>query len=138
MTEPSLALQKAIVAALKASVPLAALLGQGDRVFDRVSPGAARPYLRYGGDQVVPDKAECLARSVEIYVTLDVFSGEPGKPEAKRIAGAVVDTLDGADLSLGADLALCLIEHDGTRYLDDEDTLGTHAVLTFRALVDAA
>jgi hypothetical protein len=136
VTEPSLALQGAIVTALTADTALSTLIA--GRVFDRVAPNAARPYVRYGGDQVVPDKAECLERSVEIYVTLDVFSDAVGKPEAKRIVGATVDALDGADLNLGPGLALCLIEHDGTRYLDDEDTLGTHAVLTFRALIDAA
>ena len=104
MTEPSLALQGAIVAALKASAALGALIG--DRVFDRVPAGAVKPYIRIGDDQVIPDPAECFERSAEVFATLDVFSSAVGKPEAKRIAGAIVDALDHAHLDLGPDWTL--------------------------------
>lgn len=136
MTEPTLALQGAIVAALKGAAPVAAVLG--DRIYDRVPTAATKPYVRVGEDQVVPDRAECFERSVEIYATLHVWSGAVGRPEAKLAVGAIVDALDGADLDLGADLNLVLIEHDSTRFVDGDDPLTTHGVVVFRALIDAA
>lgn len=136
MTEPSLALQKAFVTALRADAALSAIVA--GRVYDRIDKLAVKPYIRVGEDQVLPARAECLERSVEVTAAIHIWSEAVGKVEAKRIGGAIVDALDDAALDLGPDLALVLIEHRQSRYLDDPGGLITHGVITFRALVDAA
>ncbi len=132
MIEPSLALQGAIFTTLNALPSL------DERVVDRVQPGTPRPYARIGDDQVIPQPADCFERSVQIYVTIHVFSSAAGKPEAKTIAGEIVDALDQAELDLAPDWTLGDLLHDGTRYLDEPDGLSTHAVVTFRATLDPA
>ena len=139
LDEPSLALQAAIVATLKADGALALLIGE--RVYDRVPPPVALataptfPYVTVGDDQVSGAHAECLEGSTEVFATLHAWSRAVGKGEAKRIAGAVVRALNYADLTL-ENYRLVLIEHDSTRHLDDPDGLTSHSVVTFHALID--
>lgn len=143
MSEPSLALQGAIVAALKDSAPVTAFISQ--RVYDRVPapvPPATEPtypYVTIGNDQVLGAHAECLEGSVEIFATIDVWSRAVGKVEAKQISGAIVTLLNGSTaLTLDSAYRLVLIEHDSTRHLDDPDGLTSHSVVTFHALIDEA
>lgn len=131
MAEPSLALQDAIVAALRAGSPP----DLGARVYDSVPTGATFPYVKVGDDQVTGDHAECLEGSVEIATNIHVWSRGVGKVEAKQIAGWIVSTLNGAALTL-VDYRLVLIEHDGSHHLGDPDGLTSHSVVTFRALID--
>lgn len=139
MSEPSLALQGAIVTALKASASVSALIAA--RVYDRVPkpvPPATEPifpYVTLGDDETLADHAECLEGSVEVTATIDVWSRTIGKVEAKAIAGAVVTALNGQALSLTG-YRLVLIEHQSSRHLDDPDGLTSHSVVTFRALID--
>lgn len=134
MADPSLDLQKAIVAALKGASPVTALVGQ--RIFDQVPPGTAFPYISYGSDDVLQDDVSCVT-AYNASVQIDVWSRANGQPEMKRIAGAVRTALHDADLSLD-NHGLVLIEHEQTRYLDDPDGLTHHGALTFKALLDAA
>lgn len=130
MTEPSLALQKATYSALTTA---------GLRVYDRVPPDAVVPYVTVGDDQVIATGFDCLDGSSEVYSSVHVWSRQPGKVEAKSIAGTVRSALDNATLDLSANgFALVSILHHETRYLGDEDGLTTHAVVTFHALIDAA
>lgn len=134
MSEPSLALQAAIVSALRADAPVTALIGQ--RVYDRVPPVPTFPYVTIGDDQVLPDAAECLDGSVEVTATIDVWSRTVGKVEAKQISGAIVSLLNfNASLTLTG-YRLVSIEHESSRHLDDPDGLTSHSVVTFRALID--
>lgn len=134
MTEPAFALERAMLTALRGAVPPVA----GGRIFDVVPPGAAFPYVELGDAQVVPDPAEGLERSVEVYVILHTWSRKPGRPEGRKLCGQIVDILTGLDLDLGASLALALLTHDGTRHLTEADGLTYHGVVTFRALIDPA
>jgi len=134
MTEPSLVLQFAVVAALGGSTALTGIVGA--KIYDRPDPDAAFPFVRYGGDQVIPDPSDCFDRSVEVYVTVDAFSSAVGKTEIKAICGAIVDALDHASLDLSPDWRLMEMLHDGTRYLDEPDGLASHGVVTFRAYLD--
>lgn len=134
-TEPTLALQKAIVAALKGNVPVTALIAQ--RVYDRVPDpaGLTFPYVRVGEDEDVPELAECIDGS-EVYATIHAFSRPErpplGKTEVKRVAGAVKYVLHAADLTLDEN-RLVLIEHYGTVFRTDPDGLTEHAIITFLA-----
>lgn len=132
MSDPSLALQKAVVAALRADVT--AVSG---RVYDHVPADATAPYIAVGDWQTLDASVECVD-STEIIADLHVWSrGAVGQVEAKEIASAVRASLHGADLTLD-DFALVEILHRDTRMLRDPDGISTHAVVTFRALVDPA
>lgn len=134
MAEPSLDLQKAVIATLKADASVTALVGQ--RIYDQVPPNATFPYVSWGPDQVLADKADCQ-NGFEVFAQIDVWSRAPGKPEAKRIAGAVRAALDDAELTLD-DHALLLLEHVQTRHLIDPDGSTKHSIVELRALADGA
>lgn len=125
-----LALQAFAVERLRADVP--ALDG---RVFDRVAPAPAFPYASLGGWQVIQDDADCIA-GFEIYFDVHVWSRLPGRVEAAGIASVVAGVLHRAEADL-PDYGLVVMTHRDTRYLDDPDGLTTHAVVTFRALIEA-
>lgn len=136
MTDPAFALEKAALATLKAATSIRALAG--NRVFDVVPFEAGFPYIEMGDSQIVPDPADGFERSTEVYLTIHAWSRKPGRPQARKLCGAIVDALDGTDLNLGSDLELALIRYDGTRYLQDGDGLTSHGVVAFRALIDPA
>lgn len=140
-TSPETALQRAMIAAAKASAEVAALVGTG--VYDLPPQDAAFPFLSLGEVQTLPDDAECLAGAVEIYVTWHGWCRSPGKggkpaprPEANALAGALRAALAGVDLDLGAEWALAVMSHRDTRIYIEADGVTAHAVITFRALVD--
>lgn len=133
MSEPSLELQGAIVAALKADAGLTALIA--GRVFDRTDPTAAFPYVVVGDDQVISAHADCLDGSTEVFASLHAWSRKPGKVEAKRVAGAVVDALNQKPLTVNG-YRLVSIEHDTTQHMADPDGITSHSVIVFHAFVD--
>lgn len=140
MTEPSLELQGAIIARLKADADVAALVGA--RIYDRVPPSAAHPYIAWQSDQIIDDSTDCHD-DVEVFTTLDIWARQTdsnptaARVQAKRIAHAVRQSLNGADITL-TDNAMVLIEHRTTRVLTDPDGITTHAVIDFRSLIQAA
>lgn len=136
MSEPSLALQKAVFATLTSNSAVASVIGQ--RIFDRVSADTAFPYVRIGIDQTVAEDQECVEECVEVFAQVDVFSRAQGKVEAKNIAGAIVRALNANTLTITDSYELQDFRHVDTRFLDDPDGLSTHAVLSFRALVETA
>lgn len=134
MTEPSLELQRVIVATLKADAEVNALIA--GRVYDRVPAPVTFPYVVVGDDQVSQAHAECLDGSTEVFPNLHAWSRAVGKVEAKNIAGAVVRALNGAALTLANGYRLVLIEHDNTQHLGDPDGITSHSVIVFHAFVD--
>lgn len=135
MTDPTFALEAAALTVLRAS---AAILALSATVRDLVPDDVSFPYIELGDGQIVPDPADGFERSVTAYLTLHVYSRKPGRPEARLICGAIVDTLAAASLDLGADLTLVQLTHEGTRYLVEPDGKTNHGVLTFHALIDPA
>lgn len=131
MADPSLALQGAVYSRLKADCPSVA-----GRVYDQPPQAVAFPYIGLGEWQTVDDSADCID-SVEIFLTLHAWSRAVGQVEAKAVASEVRSSLHGAELDLGAAWQFHLIEHRSTNVLADPDGVTTHAVITFRALIDA-
>lgn len=130
MSDPSLELQGAIVAALKANGALPTVVG--GRVYDAVPAGAVFPYITLGDGQVLPDKADCIS-GAEVILQVDVWSRSTGYPEVKTISKAVIVKLDDQPLTVpGQDIIV--FEHESTRYLRDPDGLTRHAAITFRSL----
>jgi hypothetical protein len=137
MADPALALQGAINLKLRADVA-----GIAGRIFDRVPPSAAMPYVELGEFQTIDNGAQCL-EAFEIYATLHVWSrpgnaADAGQVPGKTIASAVHSALHEADLDLGASWQFLEIAHQNTRHLKDPDGVTSQSVMTFRALVAAA
>lgn len=129
ISDPSLPLQKRIVATLKTGVSAVS-----SRVYDEVPPVPTFPYIRMGNFQTISEKADCL-EGAEVYVTIDCWSRAVGKVEIKQIGAAVISALDDADLTDGTvTVNSCLLED--AQYLDDPDGLSKHGVLTFHILTD--
>lgn len=126
-------LQKAVVTTLKGNVGVTAKVG--GRVYDRVPPSAAMPYVHLRSLQVIDDSADCLD-GTEIFVEIDVWSNAVGKPEASQAAGAIRKALHGAGFVLPDPYALVDIEHQDTTVADEDGDLLTRARMTFRALLE--
>lgn len=135
--DPSIPLQAAIVAALKASGSTA-----GARVYDAVpdedkrkhDTGAAWPYISIGSFQLISEQVECL-QGAELYVTIDAWSRAVGKGEVKAIGQKIITALDDVDLSnSGLKVNSCLL--NDVNYIDDPDGLTSHGILTFHILTD--
>lgn len=91
MIDPSLAIQAAIVAALKSDPVIRDLVG--DRVFDEVKGSPKLPYISLGPDDVLPDYDQCGDGAVT-YPMVNVWSDAVGKVEAKTILGRMAVILD--------------------------------------------
>jgi hypothetical protein len=101
MSDPSYALQVALVTALKA-IPTAA----GTRVYDEVPRSASTgevtatfPYISIGTGDASPVDEECWDRTTTV-LPVDVWSRAVGFPEAKQIAGAIRDRLHEGEMTI--------------------------------------
>jgi Protein of unknown function (DUF3168) len=127
-SDPSLSLQKALVAALKGNT------AAGENVYDMVPQSNLFPRITLGSCQALGDtfRADCIAGS-EVYLDLDVWSRAVGYPEAKTIADQVRGILDDADLPLdGHHVELMLFE--SVTFERDPDGLTSRGRMLFRAL----
>lgn len=133
MKDPALAVQKAVVAALRANAAVSAIVGA--RVFDQPPQGAEFPYVELGDIQTIGRPTDRLLPS-EVYVTLHTWSRAVGKVETRRVMGAIRDALDEAALALEGH-ALDVLQYETGHATDDPDGLTKHGVMTFRALTHA-
>lgn len=129
MSLPDLPLQAAIVAALKASSAVKAVVGDPARVYDRVPDGAAFPYIAYGASQTLPDFTVC-AGPAETFITLDGWSRGVGKVEAKQLADAICTALAAPLTVTGFRVVVQEIEDVNVRA--DPDGLTTRATVSLR------
>jgi hypothetical protein len=132
MASPSLELQGAIVARLKAWAGLSATIN--GRVYDAVPGNAAFPYITVGEGDETSDDADCID-GFEISLDIDVWSRETGYVQAKRISDEVRKAIKSADLALPTN-ALVDFRHRQTRFLRDPDGLTSHAVMTFEGFAE--
>ena len=125
MSDPALAVQDAILAALTAAPVVA-----GGNVYDRVPPNAPTPYIAIGECVETNADTACFESS-EIAAQVHVWSTAPGMVEVKEIA---------AEVRTRCRTLVCegLVEgrHVVTRYLRDPDGVTTHAVVEFEFFVD--
>jgi hypothetical protein len=133
MSEATLPLQAAVVAALKASAPLTALVDA--KVYDRVPPNTLPPYVTITGWQEVEDGTDCMDAS-EVFFDVQAFSATVGRPEAARIAGAVKAALHRLTPATAGWTNVEII-YRGTQYFTESDGTTTRAVVNFQALTDS-
>jgi hypothetical protein len=134
VTGRSAQLQAAYLAKLKADAGVQAIFGNPIRCYEDVSLGATFPYITLGEDQDIPRLADCINGS-EIIVTLHAWSRAGGYAEVKQGADAINDALHDAGYTL-PNFAVSVFQRHGYHQMKDPDGLTTHAVITFRAIVN--
>lgn len=98
MATAAAALRAAIHAALSTDSALAALLG-GPRIFDEPPQGALLPYVTLGEARIT-DFSTGDEPGEEHQLTLHAWSRQGGHRQAHLIAGALLQALDDAPLTL--------------------------------------
>jgi hypothetical protein len=129
MTDSTLEIQKAFVAALKADATLAALVGT--RIYDEPPQNPAYPNVTFG--PVTADAWDSDGTlGWEAFVQIDAWSEKPGKPEVSRIMAAIKTVLHRSTLTLDTQ-TVCLALLDFSSILPWDG--GTrHGVQRFRVL----
>ena len=133
MTPSNVALRAAIHTALRDDNGLAAVLGN-NRVYDEPPRNATFPYVTLGEARLM-DSSGDGGETQEHQLTLHAWSRQGGHREAHMIAGALLQALDDAPLSLQENrlvnlrfsLADIRRENDGKTY---------HALVRFRAVTE--
>lgn len=133
MSEATLPLQAAVVAALKAYAPLTALVGA--KIYDRVPPNTTPPYVCLSGWLEIEDGTDCSDAS-EIFFDAQAFSTDPGRPQAARIAAAIKAALHRL-VPATAGWSETEILYRNTKYFSEADGITTRAVVNFNALADS-
>lgn len=137
MSDPALAMQSAVIYALRGSAALRSIIDA--RVYDYApgdEPGAVAtfPYVSFGESTTEAERADCLDGSIHTF-TVYAWSEAKGYPECKRMASAIRDALHDADLPVEGftlhDLACQSVD-----YARGEDGQMSVATLSFRALLD--
>ena len=133
MPTATTALRAAIHDALVADGALTAVLG-GPRVYDEVPGDAVFPYVTLGDDRIL-DASTGTEPGEEHQLTLHGWSRQGGHREAHEIAGALLQALDDAPLSLaGYDLVNLRFAVADIRREADGRTY--HALVRFRAVTE--
>jgi hypothetical protein len=133
MPHPSLALQKAVFAALIADAGVGALVG--DRIHDAAPRNAAFPYVTFG-DARVADWSTGTEAGEEHRLTLYVWSRERGKAECWAAVEALRAALHEAALDLEGH-ALVNLRFEAADVGQDRDGITWRGVVRFRAVTEA-
>ncbi len=134
-TAAAAALRAAIHDALAADAALTALLG-GPKVYDEVPRAAAFPYVTLD-DARVSDWSTASDDGEEHQLTLNAWSRQGGHREAHMIAGALLQALDDAPLTL-ADHRLVNLRFALTDVRREPDGRTYRALVRFRAVTEPA
>jgi hypothetical protein len=132
MSDPTLALQEKLIAVLKTSSHVTALVGQ--RVFDYLPSEQPTPYITLGQPQVLPDRADCID-GAEVSFPINGWASGPSSVTVKRLSIAILAALDGQEFVISGH-RMVLGEVDSINYLDDPDEFTKHVVVTLRVLTE--
>jgi hypothetical protein len=134
-TPAAAALRAAIHDALVADAPLTTLLG-GPKVYDEVPGATAFPYVTLGEARVA-DFSTGSEDGEEHQLTLHAWSRQGGHREAHVIAGALLQALDDAPLTL-TDHRLINLRFAVADVRREADGRTYHAAVRFRAVTEPA
>jgi hypothetical protein len=132
MTHPSLALQKAVFAALVADAGVGALVG--DRIYDAPPREPVFPYVTIG-DTRVSDWSTGTETGAEHRVALVAWSRERGKRECYTVIEAIEAALHDAALTL-EDHALVNLRFEFADVVRERDGITWRATMRFRAVTE--
>jgi hypothetical protein len=135
MSTAAATLRAAIRDALIADGALTGLLG-GPRVYDEPPKGAAPPYVTLGEARIA-DFSTGTEPGEEHRLTLHAWSRQGGHREAHLIAGALLNALDDAPLTL-ADHRLVNLRFAVADVRREADGRTYHALVRFRAVTEPA
>jgi hypothetical protein len=135
MSTAAAALRAAIHDALVADAALTNLLG-GPKVYDEVPRAAAFPYVTLGEARVV-DWSTATDAGEEHQLTLHAWSQQGGHREAHVIAGALLQALDDAPLTL-SDHRLVNLRFALADVRREADGRTYRALVRFRAVTEPA
>lgn len=132
----ALALQKGVVAALKADAGVSALVGT--RVYDEPPQDPVRPYIRIGNIEPRPLRTACGQASQTVF-SLECYSRPfAGRVECTKVAEAAVEALDEQHAAITVDgfnlVYLFWVTQTVGRDTDGESYTG---IVAFEALLDA-
>lgn len=126
--DSTLALQAAIVAALKADDGVTTQIA--GRVYDRAPESVEFPYVSIGGETSLPWEAQNLD-GWDVTIQIDTWSREPGRVEARQIMSEIASALHNVALTVnGHALVMAVLEFQGA--MGDPDGITTHGVQRFR------
>lgn len=140
MSDPSLALQKAIRARLVATSAVTALVPAAN-IVDRHQLPVLNPSIVLGEDQEVDPEFQTLKRKmVRVYSTIHVWKRESSLVGVKQIAGAIRRAIENTrKLNLNDPDFMCSdCRVDGVRFTRDPDGETSHAVITLDSIVSKA
>jgi hypothetical protein len=132
MSSASWALQQSVYATLAASTAVQdAVAG---RIYDAVPRGAALPYIVIGDDRET-DWSTATEPGSAHELTIHIWSRAAGRKETRLASEAVIETLDGAALTIDGQSLIDIrwLETDIARESDGETV---HARLRFRAVLE--
>lgn len=133
-TDPSFALQAAIVGALSVNAPLRALISTPARVYDDVPSSAPFPYVTLGhGTLGAWDTSSDQGHAHTLLI--NAWSRQGGRKEAKAILSAIYDVLHNAPLTLSGN-RLVLLRFEFADIFRDADGETMHGVARYRALTE--
>ena len=128
MSEPSLAAQAAIRAALVDAAPVPA-----GNILDRNTRPEITPLINIGDGYTVDASAQCI-NAWEVYSDVHCWTKEAGLAQVKAIAGAVQRALRGLDVERDG-YALSIMAQD-CRFFRDPDGEHAHAVVSVSLAVE--
>lgn len=99
---PSLALQKAVISALRANAGVSALVGA--RVYDEPPQAVTFPYVRIGNIDLSPERLSCVDDHNIVFSVEAHSRPTSGRVEAARIADAVRAALNDQEAAINAAL----------------------------------
>ena len=134
---PALALQKALIEALRGDAAVSALVGA--RVYDEPPQRVTRPYLRIGNLEVIPYRRDG-GTDWQATFSLEAHSRpRQGRVEATRIAEAVVALLNDGEAGLSVEgFAVPWVEFVAQAVIRDSDGKSYQANIAFEAMLDPA
>jgi hypothetical protein len=132
-TAASAALRAAVHDALTADAALTALLG-GPKIYDEPPRGAAFPYVTLG-EMRINDYSTDEGPSEQHQLTLHAWSRQGGHAQAHLIAGALLQALDDAPLTL-TDHQLINFRFAVADVRREADGRTYHALVRFRAVTE--
>ena len=134
MSAASWALQQAIFATLSVSTDVIDVAGDPPRIFDAVPRGSPFPYIVIGDDKE-SDWSTATEPGTAHALTVHIWSRAAGRKETRLAAQAVIDALNGAELTIDGQTLIDLryLESESLRESDGETV---HAQLRFKALLE--
>jgi len=127
MSEPFLALQSAVRAALVADSAFTALIPAAS-ILDMNQRPSVMPCLLIGEGQTLPG-GDIARRNHDVYLDFHFWAIEPGTAFVKQAVGALRHTLADTVWSI-AGLAVGDAHITMARFMRDPDTIHSHAVVT--------